>query len=104
MNAAFAWYHKTTEPQSLLIGPAGHGNAEWRELEAVVTPQDRRANPFYMEAEAQCVIARHGLRLAPLSVQFAVPGVKIAPGITSPEFFKAYDQLRAKFETASPRQ
>lgn len=96
-NSKFSWYLKATEPKRLLIGPAGHGTKDWRELEAVATPDARRSNPFYMEAEAQCVIARHQLTLPPQSVAYVVPGVSKHVQTFTPEFFKAYDELRAKF-------
>ena len=96
-NSKFSWYLKATEPKRLLIGPAGHGTKDWRELEAVATPEARRSNPFYMEAEAQCVITRHSLTLEPQAIAYAVPGVSKDVKTFSPEFFKAYDELRNRF-------
>lgn len=95
MNS-LAWYHFAGTPAKLCIGPSGHGDAQWRELEHVATPEPRRVNPFYMEAEAQCVMQRHRLTLPPACVSYSIPGGSTCPTF-SPEYFAAYDAFRTAF-------
>lgn len=73
-NSNFAWYHFKGQPEQLRIGPAGHGNAQWVQLELVATEEARRVNAFYMEHEARCVLFRHGLRLG-FDMKDQTPGV-----------------------------
>ena len=72
MNA-LAWYYKYTLPRALLIGPAGHGDGEFLEIETVWTPEERRCNAFYMEHEGRCVLAKHGLALAFSDAEAVLP-------------------------------
>jgi hypothetical protein len=59
-----SWYHRTTKPEGIMIGPRGYGDSEFKELELVATPPEWWRNGFYMDAECRCVMRRHGLRVS----------------------------------------
>ena len=110
-----AWYHGTQEPQTLIIGPAGHDSKEWKELETVATPKERHGNPFYMEAECALVMNRHGLAKKfetkgtfPGLIHWERinynPGAEVRPELFSPDFFKAYDEWRKEWVVERTKQ
>lgn len=94
-----------------MIGPAGHGNDEWREIRNVETPPDRRGSPFYMEAECACILANIGWQVivergnalgVPWNVHYenvnyAVPEVVTDQPMTY-EYFKACVEFQEEWK------
>lgn len=112
MSATLAWYYCSGQPTQFRIGPSGHGGSEWHELEYVATPHDRQGSPFYMEAEAACVMVRHHLKVGYdehdkavqviywRNVSYAVPGVtENKHPLFTPDYLKAFDAWREDYLT-----
>lgn len=58
-----SWYLKRSDPMGLCIGPSGHTDRDWKELEPVATPRERLCNQFYVDAEMRCLLNRYQITI-----------------------------------------